>query len=114
MTRPEVRALLDTEGVEVSLWSNGPFDRYAEHRHAYDKILVATEGAITFHLSELGRDVLLLAADRLHLPAGTLHSADVGADGVTCLEGHVPAGSLGRTVEHLPGWAAAGRTDTGS
>jgi hypothetical protein len=38
----------------------------------------------------------------------------VGADGVTCLEGHLPAGSLGLTVEHVPSWAVAGRTDAGS
>jgi quercetin dioxygenase-like cupin family protein len=114
VSAPEVRELLDAEGIDVSAWSNGPFDRYAEHRHAYDKVLVATEGAITFHLTELGRHVLLRATDRLHLPAGTLHGADVGADGVTCLEGHLPAGSLGLTVEHVPSWAVAGRTDAGS
>jgi quercetin dioxygenase-like cupin family protein len=114
VTALEVRALLDAEGMDVSAWTNGPFDRYTEHRHSYDKVLVAIEGAITFHLAEVDRDVLLRVGDRLHLPAGTLHGAAVGADGVTCLEGHAPAGSLGRAVEHLAGWADAGRADAGS
>ena len=31
---------------------------------------------------------------RLDLPAGTRHDALVGVSGVTCLEAHLPAGSL--------------------
>ena len=34
--------------------------------------------------------------DRLDLPAGTRHDALVGPTGVTCLEAHLPAGSLAR------------------
>ena len=34
------------------------------------------------------------AGDRLELPAGTSHAALVGPAGVTCLEAHLPAGSL--------------------
>ncbi len=70
-------------------------------------MLVAAAGAITFHLPEIGRDVLLAAGDRLDLPAGTLHAADVGPHGVTCLEAHLAAGTLGRPPEHLPGWAVS-------
>ncbi len=103
----EVRARLAAEGLTASAWGNGPFDHYAAHRHDYDKVLVAATGGITFHLPELGRDVLLSAGDRLDLPAGTLHAADVGPDGVTCLEAHLVAGSLGRLPEHLPGWMAS-------
>ncbi len=75
-------------------WANGPGDTYAAHRHAYDKVLVAESGSITFHLPELGRDEVLTAGDRLELPAGTLHAATVGSAGVSCLETHLPAGSL--------------------
>lgn len=103
----EARGRLAAEGLTASAWGNGPFDHYPEHRHGYDKVLVAAAGAITFHLPELGRDVLLGAGDRLDLPAGTLHGADVGPDGVTCLEAHLAAGSLGRSPEHLPGWVAS-------
>ena len=79
-------------------------DTYGEHRHAYDKVLVAAAGSITFHLPELRRDVTLVAGDRLDLPAQTLHGADVGPQGVTCLEAHLPAGSLGADPTKLEDW----------
>ena len=34
------------------------------------------------------------AGDRLELPAHTAHDANVGSDGVVCLEAHLPAGAL--------------------
>ncbi|MEX1345177.1 MAG: cupin [Candidatus Limnocylindrales bacterium] len=104
MGEAELRGRLAVEGLEAQTWGNGPFDHYGEHRHPYDKVLVAAAGSITFHLPELGRDVLLRAGDRLELPTGTLHGADVGAEGVTCLEAHLPAGSFEGVPEHLPGW----------
>lgn len=104
MGEQALRERLAGEGLEASTWGNAPLDHYGQHRHGYDKVLVAAEGSITFHLPELGRDVLLDTGDRLHLPAGTLHGADVGPEGVTCLEAHLPAGTLGGEPEHLPGW----------
>jgi len=92
--RSELEARLAAEGLSPSAWSNAPGDTYAAHRHSYDKVLVAAAGSIRFHLPELGRDIDLNEADRLELPAGTLHGATVGSAGVTCLEAHVPAGSL--------------------
>ncbi len=86
---------LAAAGLSASQWGNGPGDTYAPHRHDYDKVLVATAGSITFHLTELGRDVVLSTGERLDLPAGTEHAATVGPDGVTCLEAHLQAGSLG-------------------
>ena len=99
-----MRSRLAGEGLDASSWGNSPRDHYPEHRHAYDKVLVAASGSIVFHLPELARDVLLEAGDRLHLPAGTVHGADVGADGVTCLEAHLPAGSLGSNPERIEDW----------
>lgn len=93
--RSELEARLAAEGLSPSAWSNGPGDTYAAHRHSYDKVLVTAAGAIRFHLPELGRDIDLNQSDRLELPAGTLHGASVGSAGVTCLEAHLPAGSLG-------------------
>jgi uncharacterized protein YjlB len=104
MGESELRARLSNEGLEAHAWGNAPFDHYGEHRHPYDKVLVAAAGSITFHLSELGRDVLLAAGDRLDLPTGTLHGADVGADGVTCLEAHLPAGTFEGSPVHHPSW----------
>ncbi len=85
---------LRAEGLEPSSWSNGPGDRYGAHDHGYDKVIVVASGSITFGLPDLGRSVELAAGDRLELPAGTRHSAHVGADGVTCLEAHLPAGRI--------------------
>ncbi len=95
------------EGLDASAWGNGPHDHYSEHRHSFDKVLVAAAGSITFHLPELGYDVLLESGDRLELPAGTLHGADVGPVGVTCLEAHLPTGSLAGEPVHIRGWGAS-------
>ena len=104
MTEAELRSRLAGEGLTAQTWGNGPHDVYAEHRHAYDKVLVAAAGSITFHLPELRRHVALASGDRLDLPAQTLHGADVGPDGVTCLEAHLPAGSLGADPTKLEDW----------
>ena len=105
MNAAELEARLRGEGLDASSWGNGPGDRYAAHGHGYDKVLVATSGSITFHLVDNGRDIELAAGERLELPAGTLHGATVGSAGVTCLEAHLPAGTLAREPRHLPrGW----------
>jgi len=81
-------------GLAASPWSNGPGDRYPPHEHGYDKVLVCAAGSIRFGLPATGASAYLEAGDRLDLPAGTVHDALVGPDGVTCLEAHLPAGSL--------------------
>lgn len=76
------------EGLSPYVWSNGPHDVYAAHTHSYDKVIYVVRGSITFGFPELGQRLTLRAGDRLDLPAGTVHDAVVGADGVICLEGH--------------------------
>lgn len=103
--RDGLEARLAAEGLSASAWGNGPGYRYAEHRHDYDKVLVALEGSIVFELRELSRDVELGHGERLDLPTGTLHGAIVGPRGVTCLEAHLPAGSLAGGLRHSRlGW----------
>ena len=104
MSTQTLVARLSAEGVSPSEWGNGPGDTYAEHRHGYDKILVAAAGSITLHLPELGTDVELRDGERLELPAGTLHGATVGTAGVRCLEAHMPRGSLPAGLRHLTDW----------
>jgi uncharacterized protein YjlB len=87
-------ARLRDEGLDPGSWSNGPGDRYAPHEHGYDKVLVCASGSIRFGLPERGVAVDLAIGDRLDLPAGTRHDAWVGPAGVTCLEAHLPAGSI--------------------
>jgi hypothetical protein len=88
---------LRAEGLDASPWSNGPGDRYSAHAHGYDKVLVVTAGSIRFGLPASGTAFDLELGDRLELPSGTLHDAVVGPGGVTCIEAHMPASSLGST-----------------
>ena len=76
------------QGLHPYQWSNGPHDVYAAHSHAYDKVIYVVKGSITFDLPQLGQQLTLKAGDRLDLPAGTVHDAVVGAQGVVCLEAH--------------------------
>lgn len=101
-----LRSLLGDEGLVAGAWSNGAGDHYPAHRHDYDKVLVAAEGSIEFALPELGQSVTLWPGDRLDLPAGSLHSATVGSQGVTCLEAHLQAGSLPAGLRRLAAWRA--------
>jgi len=99
-----------SDPVPVSTWSNGPGDRYAAHRHDYDKVLLATRGSIVFELAEATQEVELQAGDRLDLPAGTLHGAHVGRHGVSCAEAHLPAGVLGESPRRRTGWLSGRQT----
>jgi quercetin dioxygenase-like cupin family protein len=86
---------LRDEGLHPSPWSNAPHDVYAAHAHDYDKVIAVERGSIAFGLPPTGDSIGLDEGDRLDLPAGTVHDATVGPSGVTCLEAHLPAGTLG-------------------
>ncbi len=90
----DLTARLRDQGLAAGAWSNGPGDRYSAHVHDYDKVLVCSSGSIVFGLPDRGERVALSVGDRLDLPAGTKHDAHVGRSGVTCLEAHLPAGTL--------------------
>ncbi len=75
------------EGLEPYCWSNGPFDVYSAHTHSYDKVIYVVRGSVTFGLPERKQSLTLKSGDRLDLPAGVLHDARVGSEGVVCLEG---------------------------
>lgn len=84
--RHAIEAALRAEAEGVHSWSNGPHDRYAAHDHAYKKVLYCLEGSIDFVLAD-GSTVAMHPGDRLVLPPRTSHSAVVGPNGVTCIEG---------------------------
>jgi len=90
----DLAARLAAEGLRPGSWANAPGDVYAAHAHRFDKVLVCATGSIVFGLPQRGEQVALHTGDRLDLPAGTEHDAVVGPEGVTCLEAHLPAGSL--------------------
>jgi mannose-6-phosphate isomerase-like protein (cupin superfamily) len=87
-TQSALWQLMTGEGLNPYSWSNGPLDVYSAHSHSYNKVIYVVQGSITFGLPELGKQFTLKAGDRLDLPAGTVHEARVGAQGVVCLEAH--------------------------
>jgi quercetin dioxygenase-like cupin family protein len=97
--RPNLEARLKEQGLEAAVWSNLPGERYEKHAHDYDKIVVVAEGSITFGMPGYGVGFMLSPGERLDLPAETVHDAVVGPKGVTCLEAHVPAGTVGKRAK---------------
>ena len=99
----DVGRRLREEGLDASGWGNGPGERYAAHEHAYDKVIAVERGSIRFGLPQTGETIDLAAGDRLDLPTGTSHDAHVGPLGVSCLEAHLPAGTLDRVRRQSSG-----------
>jgi quercetin dioxygenase-like cupin family protein len=93
--RASLEARLGAEGLKIWSWSNLAGERFEEHVHDYDKVVVAVEGSITFGLTGYGVGFVLTPGERLDLPAKVSHDAVVGPKGVTCFEAHLPSGSLG-------------------
>jgi len=83
----ELMERLRSEATGCYSWSNGPGDRYAPHSHSYEKVLYCVAGSITFVLEAEARRLELKPGDRMVLPAGTVHSAEVWPAGCTCIEG---------------------------
>jgi quercetin dioxygenase-like cupin family protein len=86
-TSEDLMTRLRNEAGGCYSWSNGAGDTYAPHSHGYEKVLYCVEGSITFVLEATGRRLELNAGDRMVLPAGTAHAAEVGPHGCTCIEG---------------------------
>lgn len=87
-TQSTLWRLMSDEGLSPYSWSNGPHDTYAPHSHSYNKVIYVVQGSITFGLPQLDKQLTLQVGDRLDLPAGIVHGAVVGAQGVVCLEAH--------------------------
>jgi quercetin dioxygenase-like cupin family protein len=86
-SQEDLMTRLRGEASDCYSWSNGPGDRYAAHSHDYEKVLYCVNGSITFVLEGQVRRLELKRGDRMVLPAGTSHSAVVGPQGCTCIEG---------------------------
>ncbi len=87
-TEAAIQRLIRQEGLSAYAWQNGPYDTYAAHSHSYDKVIYVVRGSITFGLPDERDSVSLAAGDRLDLPRGVRHDAQVGPEGVVCLEAH--------------------------
>lgn len=88
----ELRKRMQQEGLSPYSWSNGPGDYYAVHSHSYQKVLYCVRGSIRFVLpDQVGaagsmQAIDLAPGDCMILPPGVRHSAQVGSEGVVCLE----------------------------
>ena len=87
--KSEFETKLIAEGYTCHTWSNAAGFWYPVHEHAYHKMIVVLEGSITFYLPADKQEVVLKKGDKLEIPSNTEHSATVGPQGVTCLEGQL-------------------------
>jgi quercetin dioxygenase-like cupin family protein len=85
----EIQRIFKDQGLSGYRWSNSPGDTYGRHSHPYHKVIYVVQGSITFILPESGEKVTLNAGDRLDLPRDVIHAAEVGSQGVACLEAHL-------------------------
>lgn len=75
MTEKRVMGLLEREGYEVSVYAYREGTVFDEHEHAQDKCDAVIEG---FFRIRIGDDVFdMKPGDRLYIPAGTRHAAEV-------------------------------------
>jgi quercetin dioxygenase-like cupin family protein len=85
MTEKRVMGLLEREGYEVAVYAYKEGTVFEEHAHAQDKCDAVIEG---FFRVRVGDDAFdMKPGDRLYVPAGTRHSAEVvGRRTVVCLD----------------------------
>jgi quercetin dioxygenase-like cupin family protein len=86
LTERRMMRLLEREGYEVAAYTYREGTVFSEHKHAQDKCDAVLEG--TLRITAGGTIYDLKAGDRLYLPAGTRHSAQVvGRKAVLSLDG---------------------------
>ena len=83
-----LRQVMMDEGLKLYRWSNAPGEFYDAHTHDFHKVIYVVDGSVTFILPDQGQSLILNIGDRMDLPAGIVHEAAVGDEGVVCLEGH--------------------------
>lgn len=86
LTEKRMMMLLEGEGYEVSAYAYREGTVFAEHEHAQEKCDAVLEGVLRITAGGAAYD--LKTGDRLYLPAGTRHSAEViGRKTVLSLDG---------------------------
>src|SRR5436190_23764350 len=80
--------IMTQQGLNPYRWSNRPHDSYSAHKHDFHKVIYVVSGSIMFNLPILKKQITLHIGDRLDLPSNVVHAAQVGAEGVVCLEGY--------------------------
>ena len=86
LTEKRLMGVLEREGYEVAVYAYREGTVFAEHEHAQEKCDAVVEGVLRITVGGEAYD--LKAGDRLYLPAGTRHSAEVvGRKTVVSLDG---------------------------
>jgi quercetin dioxygenase-like cupin family protein len=75
VSEKRLMSILETEGYEVSSYTYRPGTIFPPHEHGQDKCDAVIEG--TFRLTAKGVAYDLGPGDRLYIPAGTRHTAEV-------------------------------------
>ena len=78
--------VMERDGFEVAAYTYRPGTVFPPHEHAQEKCDAVVEGVLRITVGETAYD--LKAGDRLYLPAGTRHRAEVlGKKTVLSLDG---------------------------
>jgi quercetin dioxygenase-like cupin family protein len=86
MTEKRLMGVLEREGYEVAVYAYRSGTAFPEHEHAQEKCDAVVEGFLRIKVGETVYD--LRPGDRLYLPAGTRHAAEViGRKTVVSLDG---------------------------
>lgn len=86
LTEKRLMGALEREGYEVAVYAYRQGTVFPEHEHAQEKCDAVVEGFLRISVGETVYD--LKPGDRLYLPAGTRHSAEViGRRTVVSLDG---------------------------
>jgi len=86
LSEKHMLGLMESEGYEVAVFAYREGTVFPPHEHARDKCDGVVEGVLRVTVAETIYD--LKPGDRLYLPAGTVHSAEVvGRKTVVSLDG---------------------------
>ena len=86
MTEKRMMGLMEREGYEVAVYAYREGTVFPEHTHAQEKCDGVVEGLLRITVADASYD--LAPGDRLYLPAGTPHAAQVvGRRTVLSLDG---------------------------
>jgi quercetin dioxygenase-like cupin family protein len=86
LTEKRLMAAMEREGYEVAVFAYREGTSFPDHEHRQDKCDAVLEGVLRIVTDGVSYD--LSAGDRLYLPAGTRHSAEVvGSKTVISLDG---------------------------
>ncbi len=86
LTEKRMMGAMEREGYEVACYAYRPGTEFPVHEHSQDKCDAVLEGMLRIVVDDVAYD--LAPGDRLYLPAGTRHSAEVvGSKTVVSLDG---------------------------